>query len=110
MKGMWSLPGGILETGEKLADGCRREVLEETGLHVDPYRAFEIFERIMLDSSGAPEYHYVLIDFLCRITAGEPTPGDDVARTEWVRREDLGLYVITEGTVPVVEKAFDALR
>src|SRR5437660_11822369 len=59
--GWWSLPGGALEIGESLDHAVRREVLEETGLVVEPVRVFEIFERIMRDSDGAPEYHYILI-------------------------------------------------
>jgi len=65
LKGYWSIPGGIVETGEKLEDAIRREVIEETGLHVEPYSMFEIFERIIPDGpddEGQPEYHYVLID------------------------------------------------
>src|ERR1017187_4275248 len=57
LKGWWSLPGGALETGERLADGVCREVLEETGLEVRPLGILEVFERIMRDASGAPEYH-----------------------------------------------------
>ncbi len=64
LKGYWSLPGGIVEAGEKLGDGIRREVLEETGLQVEPLSMFEIFERIIPDAEGKPEYHYVLIDYL----------------------------------------------
>jgi 8-oxo-dGTP diphosphatase len=30
LKGYWSIPGGIVETGEKLVEGIRREVAEET--------------------------------------------------------------------------------
>ena len=52
LKGYWSLPGGILETGEKLDDAIRREVLEETGLEIEPLSMFEIFERIMPDAEG----------------------------------------------------------
>src|SRR5438876_708786 len=65
LQGWWSLPGGALETGESLDHAVRREVLEETGLVVEPVRVFEIFERIMRDGAGATEYHYVLIDYLC---------------------------------------------
>ena len=106
LKGWWSLPGGALETGEALADAVRREVREETGLEVRPLRVFEIFERIMRDERGAPEYHYVLIDYICRISGGELRPGDDVSRVEWVRRSELKDFQITEGTLAVIERAF----
>ena len=106
LKGYWSLPGGVLETGERLEEGVRREVLEETGLVVEPLRVVEIFERIMRDADGAAEYHYVLIDYLCRITGGAVKAGDDVSRVAWVPHRALPQYEITEGTLPVIEKAF----
>jgi len=88
LKGYWSLPGGVLETGERIEQGVRREVREETGLVVKPLRVIEIFERILRDSSGHVEYHYVLIDYVCRVTSGTPIAGDDVARVEWMRRDE----------------------
>ena len=110
LKGWWSLPGGALETGERLADAVCREVREETGLEIRPVGVLEIFERIMLDPSGAPEYHYVLIDYICRITGGTLCPGDDVCAVEWVRRKDLCKLQITEGTLDVIEKGFRERR
>ena len=106
LKGWWSLPGGALETGERLADAVRREVREETGLEIEPLSVFEIFERIMPDAAGVTEYHYVLIDYLCRITGGTLCPGDDVCAVDWVRRGDLPGLQITEGTLAVIERAF----
>ena len=106
LKGWWSLPGGALESGERLADGVCREVLEETGLEVRPLGILEVFERIMRDASGAPEYHYVLIDYMCRVTGGALAPGDDVCAVEWVKRRDLPKLLITEGTLGVIEKGF----
>ena len=106
LEGWWSIPGGVLETGETLTQGVCREVLEETGLVVEPVEMVEVFERIMRDASGAAEYHYVLIDYLCRVIGGTLAPADDVSRAEWVPREALAGYRITEGTLAVIEKTW----
>ena len=110
LKGYWSLPGGILETGEKLEDAIRREVLEETGLEIEPLSIFEIFERIMPDAAGRAEYHYVLIDYLCRATGGHLQAASDVTRAMWVREKNLAEYRLTEGTLAVIERAFAKLQ
>ena len=108
LKGFWSLPGGILEVGEKLEDGLRRELREETGLDVGPLSMFEIFERIMPDAEGRPEYHYVLIDYVCRVTGGTLQAASDVSAVAWVSREHLSQFRITEGTLAVVQRAFES--
>ena len=110
LRGYWSLPGGILETGEKLEEGIRREVLEETGLEIEPVSFFEIFERIIPDAEGRPEYHYVLIDYLCRVTGGALAPASDARRAAWVPQQNLRDYLLTEGTLAVIERAFAKLQ
>lgn len=107
LKGYWSLPGGLVEAGEHLSDAVCREVHEETGLEVKPVAVFEIFERIMRDKEGKPEYHYVLIDYICKVTGGELKASDDASRAEWFLRKDLPTLKITEGTLPVIERAFE---
>lgn len=106
LKGYWSIPGGLVETGESLDDAVRREVLEETGLRVKPTEMAGIFERIMRDARGRVEYHYLLVDYVCKIIGGKLGAADDVARVEWVRRERLGDYRMTEGTREVIERAY----
>lgn len=106
LKGYWSLPGGLVESGERLEDAIRREVLEETGLQVKPVATHTIFERIMPDRQGRAEYHYVLIDYICKTAGGELRAGDDVSRAEWVRRAALKDYQLTEGTLDVIEQAY----
>jgi ADP-ribose pyrophosphatase YjhB (NUDIX family) len=106
LKGWWSLPGGVVETGELLEAAARREVLEETGLEVAIVSLVEVFERIMLDDTGGPEYHYVLMDYLCRPTGGTLCAADDASRVAWVKENELNELKITEGTPAVIAKAF----
>ena len=106
LKGYWSLPGGAVEVGESLVEAVRRETLEETGLEIEALSVVEVFERIIRDAAGLAEYHYVLVDYHCRVTGGELKAGDDVSSARWVERCCLGEYRITEGTLPVIEKAF----
>jgi 8-oxo-dGTP diphosphatase len=106
LKGHWSLPGGLIEPGEKIEEALKREVLEETGLIVRPKKLFEIFERIMPDAEGRAEYHYILHDYLCRVVGGELEAGDDASRVAWVEHQTLKDLQLTEGTLEVIERAF----
>jgi ADP-ribose pyrophosphatase YjhB (NUDIX family) len=105
LKGYWSLPGGVLRTGERLRDGVRREVREETGLEVEPLGVFEVFERILADGRGRTRYHYVLVDYLCRVQGGELRAADDAESARWVASKELGRYPMTEGTLEVIRRA-----
>ncbi len=110
LKGWWSLPGGALEAGETIKDGLLREVLEETGLEVKPVRLATVFERIIHDAKGRTEYHYVLIDYICRVTGGSASASSDVASLAWAGPGDLRKYKLTEGTLPVILEAFRRRR
>ena len=106
LKGYWSLPGGAVETGERLEAAMRREIREETGLEVEVLCLLEIFERIMLDEAGQPEYHYVLMDYLCRPAGGTLCAADDANKVAWFAPGEVEGLLITEGTPAVIAKAF----
>lgn len=110
LKGYWSLPGGVLETGETLDAGVRREVFEETGLTVETAGVAEVFERIMRDEAGRAEYHYVLIDYFCRVTGGALCAGDDCSAARWFEIAELPGLLLTEGTLGVIEKAYETYQ
>ena len=104
MKGQWSLPGGALEVGETLVEGVQREVLEETGLEVEPVSIIEVFDRISRDAEGRVQFHYVLVDYVCRLTGGTLCCATDAMDARWARRDELN--DVAPFTVAVIEKAF----
>lgn len=87
--GEWSIPGGALEVGETLEEGVRREVREETGLVVEPVAMVEVFDRIARDDAGRVQFHYVLVDYLCRIAGGSAAFADDAVGLRWATLDDL---------------------
>ncbi|HEX4810120.1 MAG TPA: NUDIX hydrolase [Bryobacteraceae bacterium] len=104
--GEWSLPGGGVESGERLEDAIVREVFEETGLEVSVTSLALVFERIMPDPAGQCEYHYVLIDFYCSIQGGDLRPGDDSRSVAWFDLSSLDTLVVTAGTREVIRTCF----
>jgi len=100
--GFWSLPGGVVETGERLEEALVREVFEETGLHVTTGAIATVFERIMPDTTGGCEYHYVLVDFYCTIQSGDLRPGDDSKSVHWFDIDGLADVPMTTGTREVI--------
>lgn len=107
LEGCWSLPGGLVEVGERLEEAAAREVFEETGLRVTAVSLATVFERIMPDEAAGdpakPEYHYVLVDFYCEVLGGDLRAGDDSRRAEWFELKALANLPMTAGTREVIE-------
>jgi 8-oxo-dGTP diphosphatase len=105
--GEWSLPGGVVELGETLRAAAERESLEETGLLVKAGEVIEVLDRIISGRAGAPQYHYVLIDFLCTVQGGKLCAGGDAADVHWANENELAEYKLERPAVEVIRKAFE---
>lgn len=109
IQGQWSIPGGVLEVGEMLREAAIREAREETGLVVEPGELLGVFDRILRDPDHRVQYHYVLIDFLCRKVGGELVAASDAAEVRFFTREELTTLRLAEDTFEVIQKAFAKL-
>lgn len=121
LKGQWSIPGGMLELGETIADGVVRELHEETGLEVRVLELIEVFERIFpagqhppsvpdIPRQPAPQYHFVILDYLCERTGGELRAASDVTDVAFAAEDELSRFQLTDTATRVLRKAFAMSR
>ncbi len=107
LEGEWSIPGGVLEVGETLREGVIREAREETGLEIEPLDLLGVFDRVLRDAKGQVLYHYVLVDFLCRITGGELRASGDAAEARWFAPEELATLSLPPDTTGVIRQGLE---
>lgn len=103
--GSWGLPGGLLEVGETLVDGVRREVREECGVEIAVGAIAGVFEPITRDADGRIEYHYIVIDFWAQWVSGVAQAQDDAAAVAWVAQDALDAYDLLPESRRVIEQA-----
>ena len=87
-QGKWICPGGKLELGERIEDGVRREVREETSLEIRLTSPLAPFDRIV-ESEGQTELHVIYISYLAEKSEGDLKPDSDVGEALWATRKDI---------------------
>ena len=94
-KGLWSVPGGLIEVGERAKDAAAREALEETGLVVEIGERLGVVDKIEYDDAGEVYYHFIIIQYLANSLSGTVTPMDDALDAVWVTQEQFKDYELT---------------
>jgi 8-oxo-dGTP diphosphatase len=96
----------VLEVGELMREAAIREACEETGLTVEPGELLGVYDRVLRNADKRVQYHYVLIDFLCRRVAGDLEAASDAAEVRWFSWEELPPLRLAEDTLDVIRKGF----
>ena len=101
----WVLPGGGVESGERVVEAVVRETEEETGIHVKPVNLIGIYSNpnvIISYENGARRYQVVSIMFLC-----EPMHGALRGTTETI---DFGFFAPDALPEPFAETHLERIR
>ncbi len=109
-EGLFTLPGGVVETGELLEEAVVREVREETGLTVAPIGLAGYREAIVRDAEGRVERHFLILAFAARWLDGEPVLNEELGEARWLRPEEIAGLRTTEGLGDIIAAAFERLR
>jgi ADP-ribose pyrophosphatase YjhB (NUDIX family) len=109
-KGRWSVPGGVVELGENVAQTVIREVKEETGLDVAEPEHIDVVDQITRDENGRIKYHFVIIDYLVNLKGGTLKAASDADALQWVSLDDVEKYDLTGTFRAFFERNRDFLK
>ena len=102
-KGLWSIPGGIVEIGEKAEDAARREVKEETNLDVDVIEVLDVINKIVMDKESRVKFHFIIIDYLAEFKEGALKASSDALDARWVSSEEFLLYELSPTLIQLLK-------
>ena len=108
--GLFSLPGGVVEVGETMTEGLKREVREETSLEIEPVALAGYREVVARDADDKVERHFVILPFAARWVSGEPLLNEELSEWRWVNPDEIAGLPTTPGLAAIVAAALERLR
>ena len=102
--GFWSIPGGLVEIGERAAEAAVREAKEETSLDVEIIDILDIVDRIIRDDKGRIKFQFVIVDFLARPRSGSVKASSDALEARWIRPEEFPSYKLTPTLIDLLKR------
>jgi len=103
--GIWTLPGGRVNLGERTHDAAKRETKEETGIDVKIEGLIEVLDIILTEENGRVKFHYFLLDYLARPTGGMLKAQSDALDARYFSETELESLNLVETTKAVILKA-----
>jgi len=101
-RGRWSIPGGMVEVGETLAQAAEREVLEECGVEVSGGPVLSACDLIEHDDQKRIRFHYILVDLLMQHVSGTIKAGTDALSVAWVEEARFRDYDVLPRLLPIL--------
>ena len=103
-KGLWSIPGGMVEIGERASDAAVREAKEETGLDVEIVGLLDVVDKIVKDEEGRIRFHFVILDYRATPTGGVLQAASDALDARWVIAEEFPDYELSPTLVEMLKR------
>lgn len=110
LRDIFSLPGGVVEAGESLAEAALRELREETGVEAEIIGLLPPIEFVERDETGRVRHHFVICPHAARWLSGEPQTGEEALEVRWLAEREIGTVATTPGLDPILRAAFEAGR
>jgi len=102
--GLWSIPGGLVEIGERASDAAIREAKEETGLDVEIEKVLDVVDKIIMDEGSKIKYHFVIIDYLASLMGGLLAASSDALDARWVKAEEFPSYELSPTLIQLLKQ------